>query len=843
MFRKLTWTIALAALSGSARGSASLERYYAHRTAEDSNGVIAPWHRGQNGQLDERIRIAADLYKRYPWVGTDKAAKAAPHIIYNTHWKISPEGEIDIPPTDDWMCGDLGQRALSIIQGLTSHYAYSGDPLAFTYIPLTADYILDECLTGPDHPWPRFPVATPTRGKAYGRADPRVPNQLDLCATLGTEMVRAYKLIGNPRYFEAARSWGETIAAHANLDPALPPWNRYVSPEFMAWSDELTGSTTLIIDFLDALIDLGCRGPGGSIEKARDAGLRYVREDLLPRWTENDVWGRHYWDWENPVMCGLVPWSCETLMAHPDAFPGWKNDVRNILSLIFNRNCVSPGSRGDAYSGAWAFPESSSCCGTSLSYNQYTYGPAFLRYAAEASDEWAREIGRRMMLMAAYDSLENGVVLDGLEGKVVAAGDWLNLAHPWPLCQALKAMPYLPEVLAPQRENHILRTSSVVRSVVYGKGRISYSTFDAKPPNLDLLRLAFAPTAISADGKSLPLRRDLTENGYSLKFLACGDCIVTIRHDGARSILVEGDDPQEAADDPVLSYAGEWAEVKDAKAFGGGLHASAASGASATHAFTGNQVRLVGAVGPDGGLADVFLDGAKGLAPVDFWSPEPRWEQTLYSRSGLTNGRHEIKVSARGARNLISQGNRIAIDLFLTSKAEAEPEFGEGGGPRTAQRMIFGFTSRKDYVDSKGNRWRPGTEFVVRSGDGADSIATSWWTHRRSMTIGKTPDPELYRYGAHGKEFWVNLTVGPGLYDLRLLFADTNTGSVVTAWINGKEVLKEMDIAREAGGKFQALDRTFPGIAPRSGMIEVRLAGSGGKEASLQALELVPREK
>jgi len=153
------------------------------------------------------------------------------------------------------------------------------------------------------------------------------------------------------------------------------------------------------------------------IVKARDAARAYLNEKMLPRWTENEIWGRHYWDWEAAVMTGGVSWVCEYFLDHPETFPNWKIDVRNILSLIFSRNGVDPVSKGDLYSGAWAFPESSSCCGTSLSYNQYTYGPAFLRYGVLADDERMREIGRRMMIMAAYDSTATGYVLDGLDGN------------------------------------------------------------------------------------------------------------------------------------------------------------------------------------------------------------------------------------------------------------------------------------------------------------------------------------------------------------------------------------------------------------------------------------------
>ena len=97
---KLLFTLAIFLIVGSAFAANTREAYYAHPTKEDAHGVLAPWHEGQNGQLDERLRIAVEVYKRYPWVGEDKAVMAAPDFVYNSHWSITDEGEIQIPPTN-----------------------------------------------------------------------------------------------------------------------------------------------------------------------------------------------------------------------------------------------------------------------------------------------------------------------------------------------------------------------------------------------------------------------------------------------------------------------------------------------------------------------------------------------------------------------------------------------------------------------------------------------------------------------------------------------------------------------------------------------------------------------
>jgi hypothetical protein len=163
--------------------------------------------------------------------------------------------------------------------------------------------------------------------------------------------------------------------------------------------------------------------------------------------------------------------------------------------------------------------------------------------------------------------------------------------------------------------------------------------------------------------------------------------------------------------------------------------------------------------------------------------------------------------------------------------------------------MIFGYTNREDYRDSKGRLWRPATEVAARCGHGVDTLAASWWTNAPE-TITGTQDPELYRYGLHGGEFWVNLTVGPGQYDLRLAFANTRgldtQKNCFDILINGKKVVQELDVTATAGGTNKAVDLIFKNIAPRNGVVGVRFQGfphSEGKaakraEAFVQALEI-----
>ncbi len=119
-----------------ASAATTQERYYAHDAVEDSHGVIAPWYQGQNGQIDFRVRVAAEFLKRYPWVDTDTSVMAGPHYIFNARVDLAPDGTISVLPAANQMNGNLGQRFKYITESLPRYYRYSGDPIVFSHLKI-----------------------------------------------------------------------------------------------------------------------------------------------------------------------------------------------------------------------------------------------------------------------------------------------------------------------------------------------------------------------------------------------------------------------------------------------------------------------------------------------------------------------------------------------------------------------------------------------------------------------------------------------------------------------------------------------------------------------------------
>ncbi len=840
-------------------GATTLKHYYAHDAVEDEHGVIAPWYTGLNGQCDARVRVAAETLKRYPWADSQKAPRPLPEYIYSGHWGIGENGKITAGMISDWDNGDYGQRAAYTLGALIEYYRYTGDAAALAHVALYVDALLDFSLTPEDHLWPRFPVSVPVRGKPYGQADPRGFIQLDIVGEVGVWVVRAAQIMGNERWLEAAKHWGDLLAERRLCEPGLSPWPRYANPADALWEDRATGGVVYILEFLDELIRAGHTGRDHALVKAREAGVAYLRDVLLPDWTGHDIWGRNYWDWPCGVqILNVTTFAARYLMNHPDEFPNWANDVRNITGLFLNRTSVSTLSNADVFSGAWAYPESLGCCDRSLIYAPQEVATAYAQYGVLADSEWGREMARRQIILATYDFHETGVVEDLIDGGAYVDKTWFKIAHPWALKNILHAMSWMPECFGASRENHIMRSTAVVTDVVYDDGTIRFKTYDAPPHTVTILRLAFRPTTVIGGDVRLAITAEGI--GYQIDDLENGDVLLTLRHEGLTSITIQGDDPQEQIKEQMLSFSDGWKQetVKTVSCW-----ASSEKGASLTARFTGNQVRLIGGFCPDGGLAEVYLDGEKQLVGIDCWNPTPRFDQLLYYRNGLSDGPHELKIVLQGAGNPHSKGAKLYVQKVLYSAATGAQDFGSGGGPTDDQRMVFGYTGRVDYVDSQGHSWRPGTEFVIRA-RGADAVAASWYLQPRQMVIDGTNDPELYRYGVHGKDFWVDFTVGPGTYHARLKFMEIRHIDpklrCVSVSVNGREVIANMDIAATAArgldttrlrepttwkravyyGMGHAVDIVLNDLKPVNGVISIRFRNDSGGEAMIQAIEVGP---
>lgn len=138
----------------------------------------------------------------------------------------------------------------------------------------------------------------------------------------------------------------------------------------------------------------------------------------------------------------------------------------------------------------------------------------------------------------------------------------------------------------------------------------------------------------------------------------------------------------------------------------------------------------------------------------------------------------------------------------------------------------------------------------ARSGNYLDQAGRTWLTdrffkggttfHHPSHEIFRTLDPEIFQNGREG-QFAYEIPLDPGVYELRLYFAETGVASEglrgVNLAINGIP-LSTLDVASDAGAVNAAAVKIYTDISPaRDGWLHLTFSGSD--PSFVNALEIV----
>jgi beta-galactosidase GanA len=129
--------------------------------------------------------------------------------------------------------------------------------------------------------------------------------------------------------------------------------------------------------------------------------------------------------------------------------------------------------------------------------------------------------------------------------------------------------------------------------------------------------------------------------------------------------------------DPALQYTGNWAHVANQSYTGSDYQNtesfSNVAGDSTTVNFTGTAVHWIGSRTNNHGFADVYLDGTK-QATVDASGSQS--QAVLFSKSGLTDGPHTLKIVVDGTHSSGSTDNFVSIDAIdVPTAATANPTY------------------------------------------------------------------------------------------------------------------------------------------------------------------------
>jgi len=207
-----------------------------------------------------------------------------------------------------------------------------------------------------------------------------------------------------------------------------------------------------------------------------------------------------------------------------------------------------------------------------------------------------------------------------------------------------------------------------------------------------------------------------------------------------------------------------------------------------------------------------------------------------YRRSWMIAAAVALLVAAVAAGFLLRDKYRGKPTMVRPEQASSEPTVGLPVGEEV---HILAGSTRK-YVDHAGKVWGPDAFFA-----GGAAVASS------VQHIWRTQDPIVYRNSRQG-DFSYNIPLKPGIYELRLHFAETfygpeNSGGggegsrTMTVSANGQVLLHDFDVLADAAGDRTAVVKVFPNIPPSSDD-QLHLAFSSGRSGSamVSAIEILP---
>jgi hypothetical protein len=515
-----------------------------HSARFDSQGRLVPWYRpDRNLGYDRVLRLGWRFIERR--VGLDRRSGVKVYLTFAVFDHRTLQGKY-------WQHNPASLYA-SFVDSLLPWYAYSGDRRAVAVVGGMLDHQLAHGTTPSGWAWPRVPFATSCAGqREYGRCLAGMPRSFyggiepDKVGLLGLGYARFYQLTGERRYLKAAVRCADALAQHVRAgDARRTPWPFRVDGRSgrTLQGAEYGGMVVAPVWLFDELARLRVRK--ASFRRARNLAWRWiVRHPLDARSPASNRWSGYYEDvphdprnlnQASPTMTALY------LLTRPrpeSVDPRWQAHVRSLLGWV--RSYLGRG----PFHGASAIdeqraPGKKGCCSPAgLGSDTARWAAVNALFAERTGDRRARANAVRALAYATYFARSDGLVsCCGGRGRYRY---WFSDGYGDYLGSFSLAMGALPE-LAPRAEDHLLRSSSVVQRISYGRRRLAYRTFASGA--VEVFRLSYRPARVLAGGRALPLRRSLTREGFAIRPLPGGDFVLRVRHDRARDVRVEGGVP------------------------------------------------------------------------------------------------------------------------------------------------------------------------------------------------------------------------------------------------------------------------------------------------------------
>ena len=436
----------------------------------------------------------------------------------------------ELAPDAHWANSTAYLRAM--MQGFIERlYPYTGDARTLEFLQSFVDYELDNGLTPEGYAWAQVPYASANPGaKRYSGWSQLGEDYIEphVVGEDGYGYLRLYEMTGNTKYLRAAIRCADALVRNYRTgDERHSPWPvRCYARDGKSESTPAMGpySANVIepIMLFDELMRLK-QGDIAGYLKVRAGSWEWFQKYPLA----NNVWVGYFED-TTPNMDNMnqvIPLEfARYVLLHPGKDPQWREHSRRLIEWVK----TTPKWPKYVVHGATVTTEQGNgtnfCCNLpNQCCDSHTSRLAAVEalYFARTGDVAYRDAAFRSYNWVSY--------FQGLSAEAPTPFSmqwWFTDEYadgPRRLMDGFWAVPEW----APSDESHLLGSSSVVSKISYGKGSVTYSTFDQQ--SSDVLRLDFVPDSVTANGKPLGRRKDPSMNPVSRSMIRPTCCASGIR--------------------------------------------------------------------------------------------------------------------------------------------------------------------------------------------------------------------------------------------------------------------------------------------------------------------------
>ena len=500
-----------------------------HAVSVDAAGKLLSWVTPQDHAFDRVSFLSWDLLLNRMPLDPANGLK----VIY-THSEYSPTTLAG----STWPNNPAGKNAM-LAESAALYHAYSGNRAVIDLVRGLLDHQLQYGTTPSTSAWAKVPWST---GRAssitYGNDTLREGAGVvepDKVGELGFHgYLRFWQITGDVRYRDAAIACADALLKNlrSNTTASRSPWPFRVNAQSGASVEDYGSHVIAPIRLFDELIRLNVGNVAG-YTSARQAVWTW----LMTYPMTNNRWNQYFEDVprSSNLFSNFNQYApCQTaryLLEYPERDAAWKTKVSGLISYIETRFGNDYAGDLGLYYGARVISEQTAYMFKMASHTS-RFGAVNALYAAATGDAAAKDKAFRSLNWATYMARDNGTVNEGPAESKSGVNFWFTDGHGDYVRHFMIAMGAFPE-WAPAGENHLLRSSSVVRAINYAADSISYDTFDAA--STEVLRVNSQPQGVSAGGLALAQRADVNAAGWTYDS-ASG--VLKVHHDSGTNVQV-----------------------------------------------------------------------------------------------------------------------------------------------------------------------------------------------------------------------------------------------------------------------------------------------------------------